>query len=90
VEADDSGWKMESIIASGPSDDNNSKHVYLVKWEGFTHEENTWEKYENIAETAYELLEEFYGKFPAMERDKRFGKKPHEKLKKKKTRRRKS
>jgi hypothetical protein len=77
---------MESIIASGPSDNDPTKHVFLVKWEGFTHEENTWESYENIAELAYELLEEFYGKFPAMEKDKRFGRKPQEKAKKKKTR----
>jgi hypothetical protein len=90
IEADDSGWKMESIIASGPSDNDNSKHVYLIKWEGFTHEENTWETYENVAESAYELLREFYGKFPAMEKDKRFVEKPQEKIKKKKTGMRKS
>jgi hypothetical protein len=83
VEADVPGWKMVSIIASGPSDNDNSKHVYLVKWEGFTREENTWEMYENVAESAYELLEEFYGKFPMMEKDKRFGGKPKEKIKKK-------
>jgi len=30
IEADDRGWKMESIIASGPSDDDPRKQVYLV------------------------------------------------------------
>jgi len=87
IEADDSGWKIELIIASGPSDDDGSKHVYLVKWEGFPHEENTWESYDNIAESAYEVLEEYYKKNPMMEKDSRFGKgKPKEKIKKKKTR----
>jgi hypothetical protein len=50
IEADNSGWEMESIIASGPSNNNHRKHVYLVKWEGFTHEENTWESYSNVKE----------------------------------------
>jgi hypothetical protein len=27
IEADDAGWKMESIIACRPSDDNARKHV---------------------------------------------------------------
>jgi len=26
IEADNAGWKMESILASGPSDDNAKKH----------------------------------------------------------------
>jgi hypothetical protein len=45
-----------------------------VKWEGFTHEENTWESYENVSETAHELLKEFYDKNPMMEKDGRFEK----------------
>jgi hypothetical protein len=44
IEADDAGWKMESIIPSGPSNDNLKKHVYLDKWEGYSHDENTWER----------------------------------------------
>jgi hypothetical protein len=60
IEANNSRWKIESIIASGPSNDDPKKHVYLVKWKGFTHEENTWQSYENVAESAYELLEEYY------------------------------
>jgi len=85
IEADDSGWKTEWIIASGPSDDDATKHVYLVKWEGFPHEENTWESYDNVAESAYEVLEEYSRKNPMMEKDGRFGKnKPKEKVKKKK------
>jgi hypothetical protein len=87
IEADDSGWKMEKIIASGPSNDDHKKHVYSAKWEGFSQEENTWESYDNIAESAYKLLEEFYEKNPMMEKDGRFGKK--EKKQKGKTRKRK-
>jgi hypothetical protein len=72
IESDDAGWKMESIIASGPSNDDASKHVYLVKWEGYLHEENTWETFENVMENAEELLEEYYEKNENMEKDKRF------------------
>jgi hypothetical protein len=75
IEDDNAGWKMESIIASGPSDNDRNKHVYLVKWEGYTHDENTWETYENVAECSLELLKEYYGKNPTVEKDKRYGKK---------------
>jgi hypothetical protein len=74
IEADDAGWKMESIIASGPSDDNLKKHVYLDRWEGYSHDENTWETYENVSECSLDLLNDCYGKNPTMVRDKRYGK----------------
>jgi len=60
IKADDVGWKMESIIASRPSVNDVKKHVYLVKWEGYSHDENTWEKYENFLDNAVELLKEYY------------------------------
>jgi len=66
---------MESIIASGPSDDDPRKHVYLVKWESYSHNENMWETYENVLECSLDLLKVNYGKNPTMERDGRFGKK---------------
>jgi len=72
IEADDAGWKMESIIASGPSDDDARKHVYLVKWEGYSHDENTWENYENIAENAKELLKDYYKNNPTIAKDGRY------------------
>jgi hypothetical protein len=50
IEVDDAGWKMKSIIASGPSDNDPRKHVYLVKSEGYSHEEYTWETTENVLE----------------------------------------
>jgi hypothetical protein len=73
IEDDNAGWKMESIIASGPSDDDPRKHVYLVKWEGYTHDENTWETYENVTECSLELRKEYYGKNPLLEKDARYG-----------------
>jgi len=75
IEADDAGWKMESIIASGPSDDDTKKHVYLIKWEDYSHDENTWESYENVAENAKELLDEYYKRNPTIARDGRYVKK---------------
>lgn len=72
IEADDAGWKMENMIACGPSKDDVKKHFYLVTQEGFTQEENTWETAENVMEHVEELLEEYYEKNETMERDKRF------------------
>jgi hypothetical protein len=43
IEGDGGVWPMESIIASGPSDDNPKQHVFLVNWGNFSHENNTWE-----------------------------------------------
>jgi len=81
---------MESIIPSGPLNNDHSKHVDLVKWEGFTHEDNMWESYVNVAETAQQLREEFYSKNPAIEKYVRLGKnKPKEKAKKRKLSKRK-
>jgi hypothetical protein len=74
IEADDEGWVPEAIIASGPTDDDHKKHVFLVKWEGFTHEENTWETYEHLAKVAPELINKFYEQRPEMEKDKRWKK----------------
>ena len=72
IEADDSGWKMETIIASGPSENDHRKLIYLVKWEGFTQEENTWESFDNVNESAPNLLKEFYEKNPTMGKDGRY------------------
>jgi len=57
VEADDVGWVLELIIAGRATVDNPKRHVYLVKWEGYSHDENWWESYENVANTVLELLD---------------------------------
>ena len=75
IAADNAGWKMESIIACGPSNDDSQKYVYLVKWEGSTHDENTWETYENVSESSMDLLQDYYGKNPTFERDRPYEKK---------------
>jgi len=46
----------------------------LVKWEGYSHDENTWEKYENVSDNAVELLKEYYEKNSTIEGDGRYGK----------------
>lgn len=74
IEADDAGWKLEKIIATGPSNNNATKHVFLDKWEGYSHGENTWETSVNVNENARELLEEYYVQNASMEKDKGFGK----------------
>jgi len=63
---------MESIIASGPSDNNPKQHVFLVKWKDFSHEENTWETFFNVASHDKKLLEEYCGQIPTIATDARF------------------
>jgi len=41
IEADGEDWVMETIVASGPSNENSKEHVFLVKWKDFTQEEKT-------------------------------------------------
>ena len=50
---------MKKIIASRPSKNDVTKNVYLIKWTGYSHEENMWESLENMNENAKELLEEY-------------------------------
>src|ERR1700681_1149554 len=79
IEADDGGWTHESIVASGPTDNDHRKHVFLVKWSGYSHDVNTWESWEHLNEIAPELITEYYTKNPVMEKDSRWepqGKKP--------------
>jgi hypothetical protein len=66
---------MEKVIGSGPSNKDAVKHVYLIKWEGYLHQENMWQMFENVNENGRELLEEYYAGNANMEKDKRFGKK---------------
>jgi len=65
---------MEKKIASRPSNDDATKHDYLVQCEGYSHKENTWVTFENVDVNARGLLEEYYAKNAIMEKDKSFGK----------------
>jgi hypothetical protein len=76
---------METIRASGPSDHNPKQHVFLVKWNDFKEEENTWETYENVAGHHKELLNDYYVQNPTVEKDGRFGKKLQRKKVRKRT-----
>jgi len=75
IEADGEDWVMESIIPTGPSDNNPKRHVFLVKWKDFAQEENTWETCENVAEHDIKLLREYYERNPMVEKDARFNEK---------------
>ena len=63
---------MESIIASGPSDDNPKQHVFLGKWKDLSQGENTWETYENVMNYDSRLMEDYYKRNSAVEKDRRF------------------
>lgn len=60
IVADDTRRKMEPNIPSSASDDYPRRLVYLVKWEGFKHDENTWEMYETVLECLLDLLKNYY------------------------------
>ena len=46
----------------------------MVKGKDHSHEDNTWESYENVVENTKEILEEYYRKNSTIERDGRFSK----------------
>jgi hypothetical protein len=56
IKDDDGGLKMESIIASGPSDEDPRDDLYLFMWEDYMHHENTWEMNEIVLECWSDLL----------------------------------
>jgi len=51
----------------------------LVKWNDYSHEENTCETDQNGADSNPKLLEEYYQKNPKVEQDGRFGKEKQKK-----------
>jgi hypothetical protein len=63
---------MQTIIPSGPAYNNPKQHVFLVKWKGFTQDDNTWETYENVAEHDKEFLKDYHARNPTVEKDGRF------------------
>jgi hypothetical protein len=71
----------EAVIASRPTDNDHRKHVFLVKWENYTHDENTWESYEHVLEVAPKLLAGYYDKHLKIEKYKEW-KNPDQKARK--------
>ena len=71
LEEDAEGWTPESIVAAGPDDNNSAHHLFLVKWEGFSHEENTWESFEHLVSIAPDLIHRYYEAHPRIKKDSR-------------------
>jgi hypothetical protein len=53
-------WNVQEILDSKVY---CKKVKYLVHWEGYTHDDDTWEPIENL-DDAQECLEEFHKKYP--------------------------
>jgi hypothetical protein len=71
IEADDEGWTPEAIVAAGPEDDHAARHKFLVKWQGFSHEENTWEEFDHMFDIASDLVRAYYRERPHITLDER-------------------
>jgi len=56
-EANNAGRRMESVIASGASDEDPKWLVSLFKQEGCSHDENMLENYHNTVDSLKELLD---------------------------------
>jgi chromobox protein 5 len=57
VEIDDAEhWLVDSVLDTRKS---KGKRMFLVRWEGFTREHDSWEPEENL-ENAQEKVQEFY------------------------------
>jgi hypothetical protein len=50
---------MNTIFASGPSDDHPNTHVLLVNWKDYTYKDNTWETYVNVTNNDLWLHEDY-------------------------------
>lgn len=63
ADKEESIFEVESIIDKKKV---GTKLMYLVKWEGYSKEESTWEPVENL-ENVKEMLEQFEGKLISKE-----------------------
>jgi len=63
---------MAMFNASRPTNEDILRYVYLVKWQGCSHKEDTSETYDNVIEHVEELLEEYFEKNENTEKVKRF------------------
>ncbi|OBT56677.1 hypothetical protein VE04_03810 [Pseudogymnoascus sp. 24MN13] len=57
INAEDGIWEVEALLAK--SEERNTTW-YLVKWKGFAHEDNTWEKRSDISLNTIESFEATY------------------------------
>ena len=49
----------------------NKKVVYLVSWQGYGPDENTWEPYDNLTDGGEDAVQEFHKLYPKKPRDPR-------------------
>ena len=52
---------MTSIHDTFQNEEVRDRHMYLVKWKGWSHEHNTWEPKEHLI-GSQELLDEFHAR----------------------------
>ena len=50
-------WEVEEILSSRT---RNKKVQYLVKWKGYSPDDNTWEPYDNLLGGAEEVVKDFH------------------------------
>jgi hypothetical protein len=60
LEDGEQAWNIQEILDLRIY---HKKIKYLVNWEGYTHDDDTWEPIENL-DNAQECLEEFHRKYP--------------------------
>ncbi|XP_058805266.1 uncharacterized protein LOC131672209 isoform X2 [Phymastichus coffea] len=58
AEDSDDDYIVEKILAKR-FNPKKKVYEYLLKWEGYAHEHNTWEEVENVSATCKQLMDEF-------------------------------
>ena len=61
-------YPVEKIVSSKV---HHRKVHYLVKWEGYRDDQNTWEPYDNLMMDATEAIKDFHMNNPTMPKDPR-------------------
>jgi hypothetical protein len=61
-------WEVEEILSSRT---RNKKVQYLVKWKGYSPDDNTWEPYDNLLGGAEEAVKNFHLKNEGKPKDPR-------------------
>ena len=52
-------WAVEKIL-NAKIEGRGKRRFFLVRWEGYTRENETWEPFEMLNEDVPEMIEEFY------------------------------